>query len=80
MGPYEITHPGGSVEYYNSEAGAVWMRRMTDRFSKVAWLNPQPETHWGWHQSISLMNQLVEGRMYPLTVDGLTRAMRGLQQ
>ena len=80
MGPYEITHPGGSVEYYNAEAGAVWMRRLTDRFSKVAWLNPQPETHWGWHQSISLMNQLVEGRMYPLTVDGLTRAMRGLQQ
>ena len=78
MGPYEIAYAGGSVEYYNEEAGAVWLNRVTSRFKKVAWLNPQPEPQWGWHQSIGLIHQLMEGRMYPLTVRGLTDAIKNL--
>lgn len=73
MSPYEITYPGGSVEHWNEEAGAVWMQRLLDHFEHAAWINPQPENWWRHHQSIQIMHQLMEGRMYPLTLDGLDR-------
>jgi uncharacterized protein with von Willebrand factor type A (vWA) domain len=78
MSPYEITHPGGSVEHFNEEAGAVWMQRMTDTYPAAAWLNPVPQAHWGYSQSIRVMRELMEDRMYPLTLAGLDDAMRAL--
>lgn len=78
MSPYEITHPGGSVEHFNEEAGAVWMQRMTNTYPAAAWLNPVPQAHWGYSQSIRIMRELMEDRMYPLTLAGLDDAMRAL--
>ena len=78
MSPYEINMPGGSVEHWNEEAGAAWMRRLLDVYHSAAWLNPIPETHWEHGASIQMMRTLMEGRMFPLTLDGLDRAMRAL--
>jgi uncharacterized protein with von Willebrand factor type A (vWA) domain len=78
MSPYEISHPGGSVEHYNDEAGAVWLRRMADTWPSAAWLNPVPEAYWGHSQSTRLVRELMDDRMYPLTLAGLDDAMRGL--
>jgi uncharacterized protein with von Willebrand factor type A (vWA) domain len=80
MSPYEILQPGGSVEHNNPEAGAIWLQRLTQHFPKHVWINPEPEGLWQYRQSISLINQLLGGRMYPLTLDGLTRAMRILSK
>jgi uncharacterized protein with von Willebrand factor type A (vWA) domain len=78
MSPYEILQPGGSIEYSNEEAGAVWMQRMLEVYRKAAWLNPEPEELWQYRQSISILKDLMGGRMYPTTIEGLERAMRGL--
>src|SRR5271165_1101207 len=78
MSPYEIMAPGGSVEHYNEETGAVWMERVARTHPACVWLNPVPEREWSHTQSIGLMRQLVSGRMYPLTLDGLDRAIREL--
>ena len=78
MSPYEVLQPGGSVEYNNEEAGAVWLRRLVERFPKFAWLNPEPEGVWEYRQSISVIKQLLQNRMYPVTIQGLERAMREL--
>ncbi len=79
MSPYEIMQPGGSIEHWNDEAGAVWMRRITQRFPKHAWLNPEPEDRWEYIASIGIARQLVEDRMFPLTIDGLERAIKALK-
>jgi uncharacterized protein with von Willebrand factor type A (vWA) domain len=78
MSPYEILQPGGSVEYNNEEAGAVWLRRLVERFPKYAWLNPEPEGVWEYRQSIAVIKQIMGGRMYPVTIRGLEQAMREL--
>jgi len=78
MSPYEILQPGGSIEYSNDEAGAVWMRRMLEVYPKAAWLNPEPEELWPYRQSIGILREIMGGRMYPLTNEGLERAMRAL--
>ena len=78
MSPYEIAAPGGSVEHWNAEPGAVWMRRLLDHFPKAAWLNPVPEAHWGHTQSIGMMRRLLGDRMFPLTLEGLDAAARAL--
>ena len=80
MSPYEITYPGGSVEHTNPEAGSVWLQRMLDVYEHAAWINPQPEAHWQYHESIELTKELMGGRMYGLTLDGLERAMRVLSK
>ncbi len=80
MSPYEITHPGGSVEHYNEEAGAVWMQRMVNTYPSAVWLNPMQEQYWGYSQSIALIRQLTQDRMCPLTLDGLDDAMRTLSR
>jgi uncharacterized protein with von Willebrand factor type A (vWA) domain len=80
MSPYEIVQPGGSVEYNNPEAGAVWLQRFTSTFANFAWLNPEPEGLWQYRQSISIIQQLMSQRMFPLTIDGLERAMRLLSK
>ena len=78
MGPYEINSPGGSVEHMNEEAGAAWMERVTRTYPACVWLNPVPEDQWDYTASIRMMRQLMSNRMYPLTLDGLDRAMREL--
>jgi len=80
MGPYEILQPHGSVEYSNLEPGAVWLNRLTATFPKFAWLNPEPEQLWQYRQSIDIVRQLMAGRMYPMTLDGLERAVRQLSR
>lgn len=76
MGPYEITAAGGSVEHWNEKPGIDYMHRMLGHFNKVAWLNPQPETHWEYHHSINVIKRLIGDRMFPLTVDGIGRAIK----
>ncbi|MFC5342810.1 VWA domain-containing protein [Brevundimonas staleyi] len=78
MSPYEITMPGGSVEHWNEEAGAVWMRRARLQWGKSVWLNPVAEKFWGYTASVKLLQEVMDERMYPLTLDGLDRAMRAL--
>lgn len=78
MSPYEITHPGGSVEHVNEEAGGVWLERLTRRFPKLVWLNPTPANTWHYTYSTGLVREIVGERMYPLSVEGLERAMREL--
>lgn len=78
MSPYEIAMPGGSVEHMNEEPGQVWMERLTHTYPAAVWLNPVPENEWDYTQSIRMMRQLMSGRMYPLTLEGLDRAMREL--
>lgn len=78
MSPYEITHPGGSVEHFNEESGAVWMQRLTNTYPAAVWLNPTPDAHWGYSQSTKVIRELMNDRMYPLTLEGLDDAMRTL--
>jgi uncharacterized protein len=78
MSPYEISHPGGSVEHFNEEAGAVWMERLTRVYPAAVWLNPAAEKHWNYSQSTKIIHQLMDGRMFPLTLSGLEDAMRTL--
>ncbi len=78
MSPYEITSPGGSVEHFNEEAGAVWMERVTRTYPACVWLNPVPEESWDYTYSIKMLRQMMGNRMYPLTLEGLDRAMREL--
>ncbi|KMJ54808.1 von Willebrand factor A [Vogesella sp. EB] len=79
MSPYEIVYPGGSVEHMNEESGEVWLRRLLAQFRHAVWLNPMPQEHWGYTQSIGLIRQLLQERMYPLTVEGIDSAMRQLR-
>ncbi|BFM06558.1 vWA domain-containing protein [Halioxenophilus aromaticivorans] len=80
MSPYEIMARFGSVEYMNEEPGATWMQRLTDRFNKVIWLNPVDQRHWQYTQSIEIVHKLVDGRMYPMTLEGLDQAIAELQR
>jgi uncharacterized protein len=80
MSPYEILQPGGSVEYNNEEAGAEWLQRLTSAFPKFVWINPEPQGVWQYRQSISVVQQLMSHRMYPLTIKGLEDAMRLLSK
>ena len=80
MSPYEIVQPGGSVEHMNPEAGAVWLERLTSHYRRSAWLNPQSQRSWGHSQSIGMVRQLMEGRMFPLTLAGLDEMTRELSR
>ncbi|MEX3011563.1 VWA domain-containing protein [Hoeflea sp. TYP-13] len=80
MSPYEIVYPGGAVEHWNEEAGEVWLRRVLDHFSKVVWINPTLEKHWGYTHSIGLIKELFSDHMYPLTLAGLESATRELSR
>ncbi len=80
MSPYEVLQPGGSVEYNNEEAGAEWLGRFTTHFPKFVWLNPEPEGLWQYRQSITVIRQIMQNRMFPITIEGLERAMRTLSK
>ena len=80
MSPYEILQPGSSVEYSNDEAGAEWLQRFTAAFPHFIWLNPEPESLWPYRQSIAIVRQLMNERMYPVTLEGLERGMQALSK
>jgi uncharacterized protein with von Willebrand factor type A (vWA) domain len=80
MSPYEISYPGGSVEHWNEEAGALWLERLLATWAHAAWLNPLPEADWSYTPSIQMVQQLIGKRMFPLTIDGLEQAMRSLSR
>ena len=78
MSPYEIVYPGGSVEHWNEESGAEWMKRVISTYQRSIWLNPQPKDVWDYYESIRVMHELMEGRMFPMTIEGLDAGMREL--
>ncbi len=80
MAPYELSHAGGSVEHWNEEPGHVWIERFMQHFDKLVWLNPYPEHVWRYTRSIGLVQQLIEGEMYPMTLAGLEQAMQALSR
>jgi uncharacterized protein with von Willebrand factor type A (vWA) domain len=80
MSPYEIVYPGGSVEHWNEEAGEVWMRRLLNIYPHAVWLNPSPEKYWQYTASTGMLKELMENRMFPLTLEGLDAAMRELMR
>lgn len=79
MSPYEITSAGGSVEHYNDEAGIAWLNRFKEKFPYIVWLNPTHEKYWDGIYSVNLLREFFEDRMYPLTIEGLTNAMKTLR-
>jgi uncharacterized protein with von Willebrand factor type A (vWA) domain len=78
MSPYELEQAGGSVEHWNDEPGRAWLERLLRAWPHAAWLNPVPEEHWGWTASVQNILRIMDGRMYPVTVAGLERAVKGL--
>ena len=80
MSPYEILHPGGSVEHHNAETGAAWLQRLLENWPRAAWLNPEPEGYWPYRQSIAIIKNIMQDRMYSVTVSGLEQAMRQLSK
>ncbi len=80
MSPYEILQPGGSVEHWNEEPGELWMRRLRETYDKVVWLNPLPRAEWEWTQSVGIINQVMEGQMYPMTLQGMEESMAYLSR
>jgi len=78
MSPYEIAMPGGSVEHWNEEAGAVWLQRLLHVYPKTVWINPIKRDWWDHTKSVSMIRDLMEDRMFPLTLSGLEDAMREL--
>jgi uncharacterized protein len=80
MSPYEIVVPGGSVEHWNEEAGAVWLQRLLQVYPKTVWLNPVKRDWWEHTQSVGMVRDLMEDRMFPLTLSGLEEAMRELSR
>lgn len=78
MSPYEITHAGGSVEHFNEEPGIAWLERIAHIYPRAIWLNPTPERQWAYAASTGLVRRIFTGRMFPLTLEGLDRAMREL--
>jgi len=80
MSPYEIIYAGGAVEHWNEEPGQAWLTRLLERFPQAAWINPTPDAHWPYTQSIQMLRKMMGDRMYPLTLEGLDRAMANLNR
>ena len=79
MSPYEIVYAGGSVEHWNEEPGAVWIKRLLNTYPKAIWLNPEPRARWDYTPSITLTRELMGDRMYPLTIAGLDEGIKALR-
>ena len=79
MSPYEILHPGGANEHWNPEAGQVWLNRACTQWPNHLWINPVPEAHWSYTQSIRLIGDIFQGRMVPMTLEGIARGIKELR-
>ena len=73
-----MSYAGGSVEHWNKESGEQWLARLLQHFQHVVWLNPQPQQNWPYYHSIGMMQQIMENRMYPLTLYGINDAIKNL--
>jgi len=80
MAPYEITNSGGSIEHWNEEPGIIWLKKLSDHFEKIAWLNPVPDDHWDYTSSVCIIRDAFDQRMYALTLKGLETAMTDLSK
>jgi len=78
MSPYEIVYAGGSVEHWNEEPGSVWIKRLLNTYPKAVWLNPEPQERWDYTPSTKLIRDIMDERMYPLTIAGLDDAIKEL--
>jgi len=78
MSPYEIAYPGGANEHWNPEAGSVWLNRTIDSWKHNIWINPLPEKHWTYTQSIQMIREIFGRRMYPMTLKGIESGMKDL--
>lgn len=78
MGPYEITYPGGSVEHWNEEPGAIWMQRLLNHFHHAIWLNPQMHQYWNYYASIKIIEEIMDNKMFPLTIEGISNGIKAL--
>jgi len=78
MSPYEVKIPGGANEHWNEEAGEVWLQRARDQWPDHLWINPTPEPHWRYTQSIGMISRIFDGRMVPMTLEGLSRGIKEL--
>jgi len=79
MSPFEIFYKGGSVEHYNDEPGIVWLRRLRAHFKHMAWINPMPDYEWDYYESVAHLRKFSQNRMFPMTLEGLTKAMKCLK-
>jgi uncharacterized protein with von Willebrand factor type A (vWA) domain len=79
MSPYELTSSGGSIEHYNDESGLSWLQRLKNKYPYIVWLNPTQERYWDGVQSLSLLREFFDDRMFPLTIEGMTQAMKMLR-
>ena len=80
MSPYEVTYPGGSVEHWNEEPGALWLQRLTEIYQSVVWINPSQEKYWDYSPSVGMIRQILSDRMYPMTLEGLDDAIKELRR
>jgi len=78
ISPYEIVYAGGSVEHWNDEPGAVWIKRLLNTYAKAIWLNPEPRNRWDYTPSVKLTREIMDDRMYPLTIAGLDEGIKAL--
>jgi len=75
MAPYELTNPGGSIEHWNKQSGEQWIRKLNGYFHKSVWLNPVHEDHWDYTSSIKMISGLMDKKMFPLTISGISDAV-----
>ena len=80
MAPYELTNPGGSIEHWNKDSGESWINKVTGHFYKTAWLNPVHEDHWDYTSTIKMINNLMDQKMFPLTISGISNAVSFLSK
>ena len=78
MSPYEVVYAGGSVEHWNDEPGSVWIQRLLNTYPKAIWLNPEPRSRWDYTPSVKLIREIMDERMYPLTVAGIDAGIKAL--
>ena len=80
MSPYEVLYPGGANEHWNAESGEVWLKRALAKWPNAVWINPVPQQHWGYPHSIGMINEIMGGRMFPMTLAGLDAVTRELSR
>ena len=76
MSPYEIISPGGGNEHFNDEPGSVWLERAINQWPSNIWINPLPKKNWGYSHSTSLIKEIFQNRMFPLSINGIEEGTR----
>jgi hypothetical protein len=79
MSPYELLYKHGSVEHNNDEPGFVWLNRLKNQYPDIVWLNPMPVEDWLYMETVPMLKKFMDGRMFPLTLAGLLKAVKALK-